>query len=361
MDIFVVALLVLLLVGIQVKREGYFEDSLSPQNTNQLRGIFALVVILHHLSQRSSGSIVFPLFAYVGYLAVSVFFFISGYGLMTQYQQRQQTYAKTLLTLRIPSVLIPYLITTVLYSVFYGVMGETVTVQSVLFSLVNGSPIALFSWYIIAILCFYFLFYLATKLSKGNRKIHMLITWLGLLAYIILCMLLNYGSWWYNSCFAFGLGVVWAVYHEQIMEFFKRRFVAKFSLSFVLFLIIFSVPVVIDVCKLDYNKLALVILICQVIASLLFSAIVALAGTKVQFKNRILSLIGDLSLEIYLIQGIAITLLRSDKLYLQNSVLYTLLVFAITAPLALLLHIVFKWINTHYKALVNRKRSKISA
>ena len=61
----------------------------SRENTNHLKGGFALGVVLHHLcSLTGVGASIGlgPIYTALGYWCVSVFMFISGFGLLSQYQ-----------------------------------------------------------------------------------------------------------------------------------------------------------------------------------------------------------------------------------------------------------------------------------
>jgi probable poly-beta-1,6-N-acetyl-D-glucosamine export protein len=58
---------------------------LSRENTNILKGICAVMVVLHHVCSRTgtfSEIGLGPIYTAMGYWAVSVFMFVSGYGLM---------------------------------------------------------------------------------------------------------------------------------------------------------------------------------------------------------------------------------------------------------------------------------------
>lgn len=69
-----------------------FVGNLSKDKCNCLKGIFAIIVLIHHLKQHSG---VFSDYAVpsiilqaMGYLSVAVFFFISGYGLAFSWQKK---------------------------------------------------------------------------------------------------------------------------------------------------------------------------------------------------------------------------------------------------------------------------------
>ena len=57
-------------------------ESLSLERCLPLRGLMALVVLIHHLAQNTDSGALLRVYLNVGALPVSVFFFLSGYGLM---------------------------------------------------------------------------------------------------------------------------------------------------------------------------------------------------------------------------------------------------------------------------------------
>lgn len=62
-----------------------------------MRGIFACMVLFSHIHGRVSlfsTSLLGTMFSAFGYLAVSGFFLLSGYGLYEQYQKKGTPYAK---------------------------------------------------------------------------------------------------------------------------------------------------------------------------------------------------------------------------------------------------------------------------
>ena len=63
------------------------KDYLSLDKALSYRGIFAITIVLYHMSQILDKGMLFHQFTRMGYLAVSVFFFLSGYGLMLSYKR----------------------------------------------------------------------------------------------------------------------------------------------------------------------------------------------------------------------------------------------------------------------------------
>ena len=64
---------------------GNDKDYLAVQSTSGMKGIMAIMIIFHHISQHVTTGITFSNFNYMGWYIVSVFFFLSGYGLYTQF------------------------------------------------------------------------------------------------------------------------------------------------------------------------------------------------------------------------------------------------------------------------------------
>ena len=79
--------------------------------TNRFRGFFALLVILHHMTQRVNAKGLMWIYFDAGFLAVAMFFFYSGFGLMKKgISQRRGFFRK-----RLPKLLIPYVVMMAVY------------------------------------------------------------------------------------------------------------------------------------------------------------------------------------------------------------------------------------------------------
>ncbi|MBZ9536851.1 acyltransferase [Cytobacillus oceanisediminis] len=355
MDLLVIILLVILLSNIKISTKGQFADYLDPKVTNQLKGIFTLVVIFHHLSQRTGEGILFNLFSYVGYLAVSVFFFISGYGLMIQYQRKREKYLESFVKLRIPSILLPYILTTIIYFFSFKLLGENVSLKTTFLSLINGNPLVSFSWYIIAILFFYCLFYIAGKISKRIYYKFIIVIFLGIFLYISLCKIAGYDSWWYNSCFSFFIGIIWANYNDLISIYFKKIYVLKIVFISFIFLLLFMIPLLLPKYELNQTILKNIIIFSQFLSSSLFSILVMLICKKIRLNNYILLFLGGISLEIYLFQGLLIKVLRNNLWEIENDIIFSLLVIILTILVAFFSNYIFRILIMTFQRVVSVK------
>lgn len=74
-----------MLYNIKIQRSNEYANTLSIENTNDMKGLTALIVVAHHCARRISNLEILMLFKSMGNSAVSLFFFYSGFGLIKSY------------------------------------------------------------------------------------------------------------------------------------------------------------------------------------------------------------------------------------------------------------------------------------
>lgn len=77
------------IICIFFQRKSKIINTISIDNSNCIKGIMAICVVLHHLSGRTNLT---GMFSDFGAIAVGCFFFISGYGLYTSYTKKGLAY-----------------------------------------------------------------------------------------------------------------------------------------------------------------------------------------------------------------------------------------------------------------------------
>ena len=307
-----------------------------------LRGFFAIVVVFHHLAQRTQMGELFRYFNRVGFLAVAVFFFLSGYGLQKSYMIKADTYRKSFPAKRLPSILIPYLIMTAIYWCVHAATGSVYSFKAVLLSQVNGTPLADFSWYIENIFLFYIAFWILMCVCRKHYRLMPVGALIWYLLYVFMCVKLNYGIWWFISTQLLIVGMIWAIEEEHILKALEKNVVLislilLTVLVWIVFLLLF---------KYEYKLAALISVsngdtIMKMIMATVFPIGFILLSVKFRIGNPVLRFLGNISLEIYLAQGIPTLLLRSRWIYLSNDLLYAVSVLIITVVLAYGLHQLF--------------------
>ena len=330
-----------------------FNDNyMSIKTCNSYRGFFALIVILHHISQRVTSGALAPDFTRIGYLAVSVFFFLSGYGLQKK-NLSCENYSRGFLLKRIPAILIPYIIMTFLYWLTYALLGDVRSFSVVMDNFIkNGDPIVWFSWYVVCILVFYFVFFALMKLFGKNRLGMVLGGIAYYIIYVILCRALSFGLWWYSTALLLIVGILLASYEEKILRFSKKYYLVIFWACWVLFFILktfkwtiyWSIPSV-------WTELTLIILL-----STLFVSGVVLSSLKLRFGNNFLDFLGKTSFEIYMVQGLIMLLSKNNYFNIKNDFLWAGFVVVGSILSAFLLNKLFLLILKQYTKIIVKTR-----
>lgn len=333
-DILLLGLLAVCLWRIRWSKERT-EDYLSRNSTTALRGVLALGVIFVHLGQFNSGGALFELVGRVGYLVVAGFFFLTGYGLQKQHMTRKD-YAKGFLRKRLLTVVLPYLVVTGLYWSYYLWLGRGYDWRYVLMSFASGKPLASFSWYIPAVMTFYAAFWLLMRLCGKN---HTAMIWGGtawFVVYTTVCVVLKFGSWWYISAFPAVVGMIWAVYQSKIEDVLRKRWLAAMAAVLVGLTAVFALDKLITA--------AVVGTVLKAVTAVLFCVAVILVLYRLRLGNPILHYLGQMSMELYLMQGLAMMVLRNRVIFVEDTLLYCALVLPVTVVFAGILHIAFKGI-----------------
>lgn len=321
--LFILLLLIALLkIKLVIPLKVYNNDFMSVKNCNSYKGFFALIVILHHISQRVSSGILPPDFTRVGYLAVAVFLFLSGYGLQKQNLSKPE-YSKGFLLKRIPAILIPYMIMTLIYWFIYALSGDVRSIGTVWHHFIaNGDPIVWFSWYVVCILYFYITFYILMRIFKNNRTSIILGGIAFCVLYIFICQKLSFGLWWYQTSFVFVLGVVFSSYEDNILKFIKKYYPIILLLSLTFFIVLakhkWEIYWLAPSLKTEF-------LLVAVLAFLFILSFFTLA-LKLRINNKILDFLGKISFEIYMVQGALMLILRNEHFSIQSDFYWSILV-----------------------------------
>lgn len=333
-DLLLLIPLVLCLWGLRPVK-GLNTEFLSHRGTNALRGALALGILFVHIGQYCPAGAALAIWERTGYLLVALFFFLSGYSLQKQHMTRKD-YHKGFLIRRLLGVLLPYLVVTAVYWSFYRMRGAQYGLMDVLRRFAEGKPMVSFSWFIPAVLTFYLAFWGLMRLCKQGYSTMVLGGGVWFCLYTVLCLWLGWGQWWYVSAFPVVLGMAWAVYGEAIEQGLKKRYILWLALT--------VAGLAGALCLGGKFRSGAMDALLKGFAATLFVLAVVLLLYKVRFGNPVLEWLGQLSMEIYLMQGLAIMVLRSRWIYVNNPVLYGGLIVVLTVVFAIVVRIAFKGI-----------------
>lgn len=264
--------------------------------TSVIRGLAILGIVLHHCSQYfdafgPAGS----LFRQSGYALTAVFFLLSGYGCyfsLKKYngidKNKKAIKPLTLWTLKHSSrIYFDFIIVFVTNLVLLKFVnfGYSLTTKEILYDIFTVTQPTWVSWYPkIQIFC-YIVFAISFLLSKKHKE---LITFVISVIYISVVWKLGWQSMWYTSVLAFSIGAFFAKYLPQL-KITKKANVFLFVISISLFGVLF--------CLQPFYKENLLRFLSTIV---LCPAVVFFTGFF-NLKSKILTFIGNMSFEIYLI------------------------------------------------------------
>lgn len=294
--------------------------SISKDRTAILKAIMAVLIVVHHLSLQ--GISFLHTFHSWGAPIVSLFLFLSGYGLMKSLCMKGNVYLSDFFKHRIvKGIVIPFLIAWAIYRILNIVSLPNIfkELEELIY---DGRTILPHSWFVFAILYFYVSFYISYKYF--NSKVSFLVLIALIILFELWCQYWNYDRCWYISALGFPTGILVGKYEGKII---KRL---KGSIGY--YCVVPISLVVIALCvyaKMEISYMLVYILIPLIFATLLF---------KVKFENlirlKIIRYLSSISFEIYLSQGISMCILRGSFLNLKSDYLYVALTLLFTLVIA---------------------------
>ena len=226
--------------------------------SKEIQGFLALFIIFHqtvvtllHFEVDDVAMKEFLHFFFYGILAVSFFFFSSGFGLVKRWMT-DKDYTKGFMKRRIFTVLVPfficnyiYLTDALLHNIRYGSHFTFVEVICAFFGLflVNNQM-----WFAVEIMILYVAFRIVFGHVKKARTGILIMTGvvlvliaIGLSAGHSDSPLMSYwfkGEWWYNTILMFPLGMLYAYKEERINAIIRKAYTAILLSSFALVILL---------------------------------------------------------------------------------------------------------------------------
>ena len=328
MDI-VILLLISLLIYLLPQNKEY----LSVKSTSGLRGFLALGIIFHHLSPLVKSGEEFSNFSYMGTYIVSIFFFLSAYGLYVQ-NERRENYLDNFLVKRLSKIIVPFFIISLIYIFYRFVNGQLIDLNFFINLFKKGSTIIYNGWFVDIIILMYIFFYISFKLFQ-NKFLSIVLNTIFIICYICLAIKLGYNFWWYNSALTFAIGLIWAKNQNKIDRVIEKYYFIVIILVTVLLFVSHKYDVLLKYLHIeDSYSYALAANLDNIIFTIYFIVVFL---KKINFSNVYLTLIGRISFELYMIHGLVISML--GKIFVSsrvNDVLFTLFV--------LIVSLIFAWI-----------------
>lgn len=380
------------------KSTQFHEDSTSLEVTKSLRGLAALGVLIHHISQEGAfqstggqnhlGEL--GIFVNYGFKFVAIFFFCSGFGLIKSLKTKEGYLNGFLKKRVVKTIVIPFYVNVILYAIWHLICKHKFATGRWIANFLGLSLMNEYAWYPIVLAILYVAFYLIFKNIKNRKVCFALMFLVIILQGLFFCwsghfawwanpkknwwlnpgamyrakwwmqerVIWFFGEWWVNSSIAFFIGMLFAQFEEKIVGWFKKGYWWKL-LVILLLDFVFNQLSGLAQWKLGYwseyngqgpgiiNKL--VCYLAQLPQVSIYVILIFVIMMKYHVANPITRFFGNLSFETYMMNLIAISSFRF-LIYKHNAPLlkaghYNLGIYAVAVIAStILLAFIYKWL-----------------
>lgn len=300
-NIYVMYVLVIVLFSYMIyayiKNRKISTTLMSRDYTNNIKGLMAIIILLHHFALRISNIGVLKILKLAGLPAVTVFLFISGYVETIQYSNKGALYLKKYPLKKVFRIYLPWIISLLFFCIILKITSIN-TILRGLFMFKTVYRANTYNWFIIYLLYFYFNNYLIISyIEKAKKKIHnkqivhliyMIIT---ALIWQIVCIYLKLPVNWFYNAYSPIFGIIFAYNYQKIIEIITKKRILKYIL-----------PLLVVVFFVLSNKISIGIisLLMYTIDAILISALTFYLSNLNSFKCTVFEFYGKISLEVFL-------------------------------------------------------------
>jgi len=327
MSVFFWIVVILAFYDMRVAKKGFFDDCVSYNNIQPIKGIFLLLVLISHFVQYVNLNGVwdapyFEVRRYLGQMVVVPFLFYSGYGIAESIRKKGVDYVKSMPAKRILKVLFQFAIAVLCFLVLRYAMGSRYAVSKILLSFVGWESLGNSNWYIFAILAMYIITWFSYLVFRKGTLAPLVCATLLTVAYIVVMKLFSgKDECWCNTVMAYIAGMWFSSYRQSVFKgVFSSEKVYWGCLAIVVILFAFL--------RQYWSKLLVYELV-----GCLFAAIMVLITAKVKIQNKFLAYCGEHLFSLFILQRIPMIALNNTAVE-QNVFLYFTLCVGITFLLA---------------------------
>lgn len=296
------------------------------RNSSELKGISAVLIIIGHCTICFGDSMVGIL--NLGWYVVAVFFFISGYGIAFGYKNKPN-YLSGFLLQRLTKVLIPFLIAHIVYIPVKMIFGVSFTLKKIIKILLCKESIVNNSWYCIAVVFMYVLFWISFKFMKSNISRFIFLT--GSVLILTTAEFFYFKeeqNYWFISNISFVFGVAFSLFDISKIKNYKLLILGTIGL-------VFSCAII-PASNFIFEKRVYVFeaISCN-FQSAFLSLIIILLIPIFQCNNKVTEYLGKISYEIYLYHGLFIFIYKRVNFLTEHFLLFFIAVFVSSIVLSI--------------------------
>lgn len=305
------------------------KPQLNKEETLTFKGLMILFVLVGHacnfILRGCMSSWLINNLASFGLYAVSMFLFMSGYGLMYSLEKKGLEYLNDFLRKRLTKVMIPLILTTILF-LPVNIIIQHQTCQEILNAFLRGVPSLRFSWFAYMIVVAYLIFYFCARWLGYCLKLVVGVS-VGLLLYAMVLRVMGWKEHWYASSLSIPFGMLICYYRDKIAVFFQSRYMLCILSSIAAISITYASGVV----GFAYWTISITIPFCFYLYRYFW----------MYMNIGLIHFLGKYSYEIYLCHGVFITLC-AKFINKVTTLEFSLLAF-VSILLLLLISVALQW------------------
>ncbi|MCI7792202.1 MAG: acyltransferase [Lachnospiraceae bacterium] len=317
----------LILSGIRkiyIKKVKPSQEFFAKDETTILKGICIMIVMFTHYGNRMKPQSLMYWYNMFGYLSVSIFLLISGYAMYIQYQKKQKAFFEHFLINRCFRMLFPFVVISVVMSLVNRIPLIKFCYNLITLQIPRGKDETFgVTWFLVAMLFFSICFYFCFKYMKEKQALLVMVVLSAL--YMIVCIGLKCGVWWYDNSFCFAIGIILARYRQKVLEFMEKLKIPVFLLSGLaigVFVLLMG--------KRGMNENIVVLTACGFCA---IACIVSLFN-MITMKSRMFTVIGNMSWEVFLVHSTVQISIYGEKVQQPGySIIFVIIVVLIVSCL----------------------------
>lgn len=353
MSAVMIVLLLMCAAGITFAEPGqYYKDYCSPRKSNALKGIFVLIVFVSHfrgyITTGESDQVAITVVSFLGQLMVVPFLFYSGYGVMESIRKKGISYTKKLPVHRALKTLFHFDLAVLLYLAMNYVLGNEVTLEKFLLSLVCWTSLGNSNWYIFAMVALYLITAVSFLTVRKNHYIAAALT--TVLSCVLIVILMPYRpGYCYNTILSYCLGMWYSLFREKIERLVMRNDLLYFIVLAAVFVAFRWVSHRVGVSSWVYQGY-----------SMLFMILVSFLGMKINIDNGFLQFLGKHTFSIYILQRLPMWYFSQKGLYAGDPVAMFIVSFLLTCAISVAFDMAVAKLDTWIFRERKRSDSKVA-
>ena len=216
---------ILFVLSFRINKAGNF---LEKNSSNVIKGLFILLIVFSHILNTFpyNGFLASPLSFFrliLGQLIVSMFFFISGYGIIYSVKKDGNSYAKSIVTNRFIRILLYTTVSLIPFFIYSACLGKEHSVQDYYLAFIGLSSFGNSAWFLFAILVCYFACSIVFLFNYKRIIVPTALIGLSIIAYILIMFFIGKPNYTWNTIICFPFGMFACLFNEKINSFLSKK------------------------------------------------------------------------------------------------------------------------------------------